>query len=102
MLLLEDESATLEEELVILEETLLPLQMSSFLQTSTCLHPVVTMLPSVVVVAPLPNVAFELPLQSTFMTQTFWKQLEDKLDVSGDIEELELKSEEIEEDKVRR
>ena len=36
------------------------------------------------------------------MTQTFWKQLEDKLDVSGDIEELELKSEEIEEDKVRR
>ena len=52
--------------------------------------------------APLPNVAFVLPLQSTFMAQTFWKQLEDKLDVSGDIEELELKSEEIEEDKVRR
>ena len=81
--------------------------MSTLVQTLTFLQPVVVVptvvrsLPNVVVavVVPLPNVLVS-SLQSSFMMHTSWKQLEEELDVLENIEELELKSGELEEDEV--
>jgi len=81
--------------------------MSTLVQTLTFLQPVVVVptvvrsLPNVVVavVVPLPNVLVS-SLQSSFMMHTFWKQLEEELDVLENIEELELKSGELEEDEL--
>ena len=85
--------------------------MSTLVQTLTFLQPVVVVptvvraLPNVVVavVGPLPRVAalvFVSSLQSSFMMHTSWKQLEEELDVLENIEELELKSGELEEDEL--
>jgi len=106
LVLTEEMLPKLEEELM-LEETLLELQMSTLVQTLTFLQPVVVVptvvraLPNVVVVVvvPLPNVLVS-SLQSSFMMHTSWKQLEEELDVLENIEALELKSGELEEDEV--
>lgn len=108
---LDEEMLLLKDELLMLKETLLLLlQMSTLVQTSTCLQPVVVVatvvraLPSFVPVAtvvPLPSVLVS-SLQSSFMMHTSWRQLEEELDVLENIDELELESGELEEDDVKR
>ena len=108
--LLDEEMMLLKDELLMLEETLLLLQMSTLVQTSICLQPVVVVaavvkaLPNFVpcvVVVPLPSVLVS-SLQSSFMMHTSWIQLEEEFDVLENIDELELDSRELEEDDVRR
>ena len=108
--LLDEEMMLLKDELLMLEETLLLLQMSTLVQTSICLQPVVVVaavvkaLPNFVpcvVVVPLPSVLVS-SLQSSFMMHTSWIQLEEEFDVLENIDELELDSGELEEDDVRR
>ena len=108
--LLDEEMMLLKDELLMLEETLLLLQMSTLVQTSICLQPVVVVaavvkaLPNFVpcvVVVPLPSVLVS-SLQSSFMMHTSWIQLEEELNLLENIDELELDSGELEEDDVRR
>jgi len=112
-----EENELEEQELPVLDDTLLLLQISMIVQTSICLQPFVVVV-VVVVVAPPPVVVraavvvalpkvFVLPrarpralsnvvvvlvitsLQSSWKVQTFWRQLEDELDGSDNLE-LEL------------